>query len=363
MLLITLAELELRAGRVAEGRSVLQRVLAADKAFATRIKELGMAVLEQEPDGGFVCFDVVGEAATRDEQWIEAADAMQQFLVEAPFHVAAALKLVEICIDGGLEGRMYAAQARLADAYLAAGKGIEAKLIAQDLLEQEPGLSAHMDRLRRAESLLRDQHESLTRATPGGTARDETPAGAAPEPNARNTAPMQPEAEIDLSEALDADDAGGQADCIQLPDVSTDVSLDEAFRAFREEVWRDSSDEAADQQYKLALAYREMDMLEEAVAALELAARSPVRRFEAASLLGRLYRDMGLLGEAVDWMERAAEAPPPGADEGRKLLYDLGDALDQLGETERALAVFLELQAEAGAYGDVAARVTRLSSS
>jgi hypothetical protein len=62
-------------------------------------------------------------------------------------------------------------------------------------------------------------------------------------------------------------------------------------------------------------------------------------------------------------MERAAETPPPGADEGRKLLYELGDALEQLGETERALAVFLELQAEAGVYGDVTARVDRLSSS
>ena len=42
-------------------------------------------------------------------------------------------------------------------------------------------------------------------------------------------------------------------------------------------------------------------------------------------------------------------------------LYDLGDTLEAGGETARALAVFLELQADAGDFRDVARRVERLS--
>jgi len=42
-------------------------------------------------------------------------------------------------------------------------------------------------------------------------------------------------------------------------------------------------------------------------------------------------------------------------------LYDLGLALEDAGETARALAVFLELQATAGEYRDVADRVDRLA--
>jgi hypothetical protein len=41
-------------------------------------------------------------------------------------------------------------------------------------------------------------------------------------------------------------------------------------------------------------------------------------------------------------------------------LYDLASTLESSGDTSRALAAFLELQADAGEYRDVAARVDRL---
>ena len=64
---------------------------------------------------------------------------------------------------------------------------------------------------------------------------------------------------------------------------------------------------------------------------------------------------------AVEWFERASESPAPTAEDGRALLYDLGVVLDGAGETARALAVFLELQADAGDYRDVPARIDRLA--
>ena len=46
---------------------------------------------------------------------------------------------------------------------------------------------------------------------------------------------------------------------------------------------------------------------------------------------------------------------------GHQLLYELAEGLEQVGETARALAVLLELQADAGAYRDIEARIGRLS--
>ncbi len=43
------------------------------------------------------------------------------------------------------------------------------------------------------------------------------------------------------------------------------------------------------------------------------------------------------------------------------LLYELADALETIGETGRALAICMELQADAGEFRDVKARVSRLS--
>ena len=49
------------------------------------------------------------------------------------------------------------------------------------------------------------------------------------------------------------------------------------------------------------------------------------------------------------------------SDEAHQVLYELADALEAVGETARALAICIELQAEAGDYRDVAARIDRLS--
>ena len=94
---------------------------------------------------------------------------------------------------------------------------------------------------------------------------------------------------------------------------------------------------------------------------LESAAKAPRLRFAAASELARIYVSRDRLAEAIEWFERAAEAPAPGSEEEHQLLYDLASALERCGELERALAIFLELQANAGSYRDVPARVGRLA--
>ena len=64
------------------------------------------------------------------------------------------LKLVEISVDGGLEATMYETQAQLADAYLERGEGIEARVIAEDLVAREPWEKANIERFRRALELM-----------------------------------------------------------------------------------------------------------------------------------------------------------------------------------------------------------------
>ena len=65
------------------------------------------------------------------------------------------LKLVEVCVDGGLDDRtMYQAQVQLADAYLDAGQAVEARVIAEDLVAREPWERAHIERFRRALVML-----------------------------------------------------------------------------------------------------------------------------------------------------------------------------------------------------------------
>jgi hypothetical protein len=135
--------------------------------------------------------------------------------------------------------------------------------------------------------------------------------------------------------------------------------LDQAFARIRTDAETDA--DFSTQHMTLARTYLEIGMVDEAIASLQTAVRSPRQRFEAAAALGRVHQQRGEEALAIEWLERAAEVPAPTADEGRQLLYDLGALLDAAGETSRALAVFLELQADAGDYRDVPARIDRLA--
>ena len=81
----------------------------------------------------------------------------------------------------------------------------------------------------------------------------------------------------------------------------------------------------------------------------------------AINALGRLDAGRGELTSAGEWLERAADAPAPTPEEGFALLHELAGTLDRLGESTRALAVLLELDADTGEYRDVRERVAQLA--
>jgi tetratricopeptide (TPR) repeat protein len=392
-LLLALADIELRSGHLDAVREVLQKLLSVDGAARHRVVNLAWTVLEGSPDAAFVCIDAAADAAIRAREFDDAAALLQEFVTRRPAHIAALLKLVEVCVDGGLESTMCDAQTQLADAYLAAGQAAEARAIAEDLVAREPWEGAHIDRFRRALVMLRISEpdtliaDRLSGATPfvardhfsGAVEAPATPPEPAAEPSRTianepaqreaaaqatqrkpTTAATAPpvkkssSAEIDLSHALGELDGADERP--QRP-----VTLGDIFKGIRKEsAPLDGVDQSA-QHMKLARTYLEMGMLQEATASLKTAARSPRQRFEAAAMLGRLYKEHGEITDAIEWLERAAEATMPSPEDGQALLYDLGLALEDAGETARALAVFLELQATAGEYRDVAERVDRLA--
>jgi tetratricopeptide (TPR) repeat protein len=385
-LLRALLDIELRAGQLEEARELLRNLLTLNNALRHDIANMGWTLLSDSlPDAAFVCVDAAVDAAVAVREFDEAASTLQEFIARGSPHVPALLKLVEVCVDGGLESTMYDAQAQLADAYLAAGQGADARTIAEDLVAREPWEGAHIDRFRRALVMLRvpepdmviaerlsgqspfvaTDHFSSEEAIPAPVPPAAVPSPAeahesraADRPSAKTepprggaATPKRHDGEIDLSGAFGGGDEPAAADA---------GSLDSVFKGLRKDAGREGPDQSA-QHMKLARTYIEMGMIEEASASLQTAARSPRQRFEAASLLGRLYKEHGDLEHAIEWFERAAEAPATGVDEGHALLYDLGVALEEAGETTRALAVFLELQAEASEYRDVAVRADRLT--
>ncbi len=96
----------------------------------------------------------MADAAVADGDYAAAAAALHEFVTRVRRHIVALMRLVEICVDGGLEATMYSAQAQLADAYLDAGRGLEARIISEDLVAREPWDRANIERFRRALEML-----------------------------------------------------------------------------------------------------------------------------------------------------------------------------------------------------------------
>lgn len=430
-LLMALMEIHLRAGDIESAREILAQLLHIDVALRSRIVDLAWTLAPTSPEAAFVCIDTAVDAELAAGNYVDAAAILQEFVTRVSGQIGALLKLVEICVDGGLEATMYETQAHLADAYLERGQAAEARVIAEDLVAREPWEHAHIDRFRRSlvmlnvpdpDALIADRlsgqgpfvatdpfmaPESFGEALPDAQEASPGPApaaAAAPEPEAEAPAgaepdiplrPRAPEPDIPLRRrAAEPDiplkprkpDAGKSkkksAMDIDLTDVLSELqgmssapktppapappppsaqNLEAVFSGMRSNAASQSDVEDAGEHLGLARTYLEMGMTDEAIAALETAVRSPRHRFEAAALLGRLYLKQDDLPHAVEWLERAAEAPASSADETHALLYELGTILESSGETARALAVFIELQADAGDYRDVAARVEHLA--
>jgi tetratricopeptide (TPR) repeat protein len=128
-----------------------------------------------------------------------------------------------------------------------------------------------------------------------------------------------------------------------------------------EEIGRLAALGAAEDGLERGLALHRAGQIDACIPALQEASRAPRVRFAAASLLGRIFRERGLTLQAIESFERAAEALAPSPDEGHQLLYELADLLEEDGDVARALAVCMELHADAGDYRDVSARIDRLS--
>ena len=118
---------------------------------------------------------------------------------------------------------------------------------------------------------------------------------------------------------------------------------------------------SGDDDYRQGLALYEDGRVDEALPLLQAASTVPRLRFASSSIVARILRDRGAVRQAIEWFERAAQSPAPTPEEGHVLLFDLAEALEREGETSRALAICMELQAAAGNYRDVGARIDRLA--
>ena len=119
----------------------------------------------------------------------------------------------------------------------------------------------------------------------------------------------------------------------------------------------------AQSHYDLAMAYREMGLLEQAVESFRVAAASPVFSARAAEMIGRCLLDQGRFEEAAE--EFAAVLEHESLDPGTAcgLSFHLGLAYEAAGRMQEALAQFERVYADQPNFPDVALKIRVLRKS
>lgn len=147
-----------------------------------------------------------------------------------------------------------------------------------------------------------------------------------------------------------------------------DPGLAEIFEEFRREAEEESAGEHEDYEthYNMATAYKEMDLLDEAIREFQVAAGLTAsgdgtpRFFHCCNMLGHCFMQKGVPQAAVIWFQKGLNAPGRNPDESKALQYELGSAYEQMGELTNAVEAFTDVYGLDVGYRDIAERLATL---
>ena len=149
---------------------------------------------------------------------------------------------------------------------------------------------------------------------------------------------------------------------------SVDSGLAEIFEEFRiaAEDEQTPSQEDYETHYNMGLAYKEMDLLDEAIREFQTAAGllrrgdGTSRYLQCCNMLGHCFLQKGMPRAAVIWFKKGLDSPGHSEDEYLALRYELGSAYEQMGDRNLALNMFTEVYGVNVSYRGVAAKLRSL---
>ncbi len=141
-----------------------------------------------------------------------------------------------------------------------------------------------------------------------------------------------------------------------------DQGLQDVFDAFKKGVDSQLGEGDYDTRYNLGIAYKEMGLIDEAIAEFQLAAKDPKRSLECSSMIGICFMEKGMADVAVQWYERGLQVPGRAPEEYRGLRYDLAMAWEAAGELAKAKTTFGDLVREDPSFRNVSDKLRELQS-
>jgi tetratricopeptide (TPR) repeat protein len=139
-----------------------------------------------------------------------------------------------------------------------------------------------------------------------------------------------------------------------------EMSFEEVFKEFKKGVEKKVAEEDYDTHYNLGIAYKEMELVDEAIGEFQIAARSPIYFADACSMLGKCFQAKGMFDLSEKWYRKGLDSKGFSDEIYSGLRYDLAELLEEAGKTGEALALYKEVYAANANYREVREKIEAL---
>jgi tetratricopeptide (TPR) repeat protein len=145
-----------------------------------------------------------------------------------------------------------------------------------------------------------------------------------------------------------------------------DAGLAELFEEFRVAEEGDTVTEDFETHYNMGTAYKEMDLVDEAIQEFQTSAGlvkpgdGSSRFLQCCNMLGHCFVQKGMPEAAVSWFKKGLAAPGHSEDEYQALRYELASAYEQLGDFKQAREFYTEVYGVDVSYREVADKLSQL---
>ena len=292
-------------------------------------------------------------AFERDDAWLPALDAVDALLALEPDAIRHQQKRVELAYRSGNRSRLLGAYMGLAEALVRAEALDKAVAVYRRVLEHDPDNTSARDALAWLEKETAPAEAPPPVSEERGAPTQPAEPAAPPLPAASRPASRPPFGDssdyVDLGSMVI--DAGGPRDTRmrvdgERPTGDEQKDFQETLEQFKKGIEANLGTEDYEAHYDLGIAFKEMGLLDEAIAEFQKALRAPNGRLRTSEALGITFFEKQQYAIAETILRRAVEGLEGGDDEKIGLLYWLGRACESQGKSgdarqafERALAV------------------------
>src|SRR6266540_44292 len=290
---------------------------------------LGEALIEQgDRERGIEELDLATGGFENGGNLAHARDLVDEVLRLNPNSVRHRQKAVEFAFKAGDKAKLIDAYLELADALLRSDLPEKARAVYARVAEHDP----KNDRAKGALSML----------APAVAPQSGKPEGKVKAKDAkmkvRDEAALNGDF-VDLGSMLSDDDEEGPpakdtrmtvAD--EEPTGDEEQDFQDMLARFKQGIDENIDETDFQSHYDLGVAFKEMGLLDEAIAELQKALRAPEGKLRTSEMLGICFFEKGAYGVAESILRRGLDQPASGDQERLGILYWLGRALEQQGK-------------------------------